>query len=184
MALTNLTGDPKQTSVEELACLTEFTKGVHNHLIFLLALNGFVAITAFLGNTLILVALHKETSLHAPSKLLFRNLTTTDLCVGLIVEPVYVTYFISTLNERWNICPYVFAVSSITGHTLCGVSLFTLTAISVDRCLALILGLRYRQVVTLKRIYRIVVMFWVLSTATGATMFGINVSPFGMTALL
>ena len=169
MALTNLTGDPKQTSSENLACSTEFTGEVHNHLIVLLMLNGFVAITAFLGNTLILVALHKETSLHAPSKLLFRNLATTDLCVGLIVEPVYVTYVISTLNEPWNICRYVFAVLSITGYILSGVSLCTLTAISVDRLLALLLGLRYRQVVTLKRIYRVVVGFWVLSTA-GATM--------------
>ena len=169
MALTNLTGDPKQTSSENLACSTKFTGEVHNHLIVLLVLNGFVAITAFLGNTLILVALHKETSLHPPSKLLFRNLATTDLCVGLIAEPVYVTYFISTLNEPWNICRYVFAVLSITGYILCGVSLCTLTAISVDRLLALLLGLRYRQVVTLKRIYRVVVGFWVLSTA-GATM--------------
>ena len=129
-----------------------------------------MAITAFLGNTLILVALHKETSLHPPSKLLFRNLATTDLCVGLIVEPLVLTYLISILNEQWNICPYVFAVSGITGYILCGVSLLTLTAISVDRLLALLLGLRYRQVVTLKRIYRIIVVFWVLSTA-GATMF-------------
>ena len=158
MALTNLTGDPKQTSSEDLACSTEFTGEVHNHLLVLLVLNGFVAITAFLGNTLILVALHKQSSLHAPSKLLFRNLATTDLCVGIIVEPLFVTYLISTLKERWNFCPYVFAVLSITGHVLCGVSLSTLTAISVDRLLALLLGLRYRQVVTLKRIYRIVVV--------------------------
>ena len=48
-------------------------------------------------------------------------------------------------------------------------SLYTLTAISVDRFLALLLGLRYRQVVTLKRIYRIVVVSWVVSAA-GATM--------------
>ena len=166
MALTNLTGDPKQTSIKELACLTEFTKGIHNHLI---VLNGFVAITAFLENTLILVALHKETSLHPSSKLLFRNLATTDLCVGLIAAPLFVTYVISTLNEPWNICPYVFAVLSVTGHILCVVSLFTLTAIRVDRLLALLLGLRYRQVLTLKRIYRLVVVFWVVSTA-GATM--------------
>ena len=52
---------------------------------------------------------------------------------------------------------------------LCSVSLFTLTAISVDRFLALLLGLRYRQVVTLKRIYRIVAVFWVFSTV-GPTM--------------
>ena len=170
MAFTNLTRNPTWHTYKELACSTEFTGEVHNHLIVLIALNGFVAITAFLGNTLILVALHKESSLHAPSKLLFRNLATTDLCVGLIVEPLFLTYFISILNEPWHICPYVFAVSSIAGHILGCVSLFTLTAISVDRLLALLLGLRYRQVVTLKRIYCIVVVFWVLSTAAGIIM--------------
>ena len=168
MALTNLTRNPNWQTYE-FACSTEFTKGFHDHVTVLLALNCFVAITAFLGNTLILVALHKESSLHAPSKLLFRNLATTDLCVGLIAEPPFVTYFMSSLNEPWNICPYVFAVFSITGQILSAVSLLTLTAISVDRMLALLLGLRYRQVVTLKRIYLIVVVFWVLSTA-GPTM--------------
>ena len=169
MALTNLTGDPKKT-YEELFCSTEFTKGIHNHLIVHLTLNGFVAITAFLGNTLILVALHKETSLHAPSKLLFRNLATTDLCVGLIAAPLFVTYLISSLNERWNICRYVLLVSGITGRTLCSVSLFTLAAISVDRLLALLLGLRYRQVVNLKRVYRIVLVFWFICTAGATTL--------------
>ena len=38
-----------------------------------------------------------------------------------------------------------------------------MTAISVDRLLALLLGLRYRQVVTLKRTYMISATFWVLS---------------------
>ncbi|CAH3175187.1 unnamed protein product [Porites evermanni] len=52
---------------------------VESELIFLSALNIFFSVTAFLGNTLILVALHKETSLHAPSKLLYRNLAITDL---------------------------------------------------------------------------------------------------------
>ena len=125
MALTNLTGDPKQTSLKDLACSTEFTGEVHNHFIVILALNGFVAITAFLGNTLILVALHKESSLHAPSKLLFRNLATTDLCVGIIAKPLFVTYLISIMKERWNICPYVSAVSNITSYILCGVSVDT-----------------------------------------------------------
>ena len=46
----------------------------------------------------------------------------------------------------------------------CGVSVLTLTAISVDRLLALLLGLRYRQVVTLKRTYMMVITFWVMCT--------------------
>ena len=78
----------------------------HVELIFLLVLNISVSITAFLGNSLILVALQKESSLHPPSKLLYRNLAITDLCVGVIVEPVYVAYFMSVLSDKWDICLY------------------------------------------------------------------------------
>ena len=169
MALTNLTVDPNHTSFDGLVCSTEFAKDIHYHLIFLLVVSSFVTITAFLANTLILVALHKESSLHPPSKLLFRNLATTDLCIGFIAEPLFITYLISILKERWYICRYVVQVVATPGHILALVSLFTMTAISVDRLLALLLRLRYRQVVTLKRLYRIVVAFWVVSSA-GATM--------------
>ena len=170
MAFTNLSGDPKQTSIEELVCSTEFTTENHNHLIVLLVLHSFVAITAFLGNSLILVALHKESSLHPPSKLLFRNLATTDLCVGIIAEPLCVTCLISSLKERWDSCLYALVISGLASYILCGVSLFTLAAISVDRLLALLLGLRYRQVITLKRIYLIVTLSWVVA-AVGSTMY-------------
>ena len=49
---------------------------------------------------------------------------------------------------------------------LCGVSLVTLTAISVDRLLALLLGLRYKQVATLKRVYLMTITFCGVSTAS------------------
>ena len=47
-------------------------------------------------------------------------------------------------------------------HSLCIflVTLMTMTAISVDRLLALMLGLRYKQIVTLKRTYIILTTFW------------------------
>ena len=84
---TNFTEDENQKTYYELLCSAEFIRGVDGELIFISALNIFLSITAFLGNTLILVALHKETSLHPPSKLLYRNLAITDLCVGIIAEP-------------------------------------------------------------------------------------------------
>ena len=122
-----------------------------------------MSITAFLGNSLILVALHKESSLHPPSKLLYRSLAITDLCVGIISDPLEVIRFTATVNKQWNICRYAFYSIFITSHILCSVSLLTVTAISVDRLLALLLGLRYRQVVTLKRTYLAVIVFWVVS---------------------
>ena len=171
MALTNFTEDENYKSFGELFCLPENKEGIHNQLICLSVINIFLSITAFLGNTLILVALHKESSLHAPSKLLLRSLAITDLCVGIIVEPLTVTSWMSMVNERWNICRFAYDASFVAAYVLCSVSLLTLTAISVDRLLALLLGLRYRQVVTLKRTYLALTAFWVLSIVLSSIYF-------------
>ena len=168
---TNFTEDENQKTYEELVCSAEFIRGVDGELIFISALNIFLSITAFLGNTLILVALHKETSLHPPSKLLYRNLAITDLCVGIIAEPLFVIYLIFVVNERWDICYYADWAASFSGLTLCVVSSLKVTAISVDRLLALLLGLRYRQVVTLRRTCIIVFGFWILSIVGSSTIF-------------
>jgi len=158
---TNFAADRNQKTYKQHYSV-ELTEGLHNPLICLSVVNIFLSITAFLGNTLILVALHKESTLHPPSKLLFRCLAAADLCVGIFSEPLLVTYLMSLVNKRLNICPYALAASGLTGRMLCLVSLFTLTAISVDRLLALLLGLRYRQVVTLKRTYITVIVFWIV----------------------
>ena len=166
MALTNFT-----EGVNQRYCSAELTRDVHGELTCVSVVNTFLSITAFLGNTLILVALSKETSLHPPSKLLYRNLTITDLCVGIFVEPLVVFYWTSVVNERWDICYYTDYADSLAGYTLCTVSLLTSTAISVDRLLALLLGLRYRQVVTLRRTCIIAFGFWILSIVGSSTIF-------------
>ena len=173
MAAPNFTGDGLQKTFEDLVCSPDISAGLHGHLTFLSVLHSFLSVTAFLGNTLILIALRKESSLHPPSKLLLRNLATTDLCVGLISEPLTVIFWMSVANEHWNICPFAFVARFITSYILFGVSVGTLTAISVDRLLALLLGLRYRQVVTLKRTYVIVFTLWLFSAGFSATYFWI-----------
>ena len=162
--MTNLTGGGPQTAtLEELVCSATLTTGIGQELVYLSLVNIFLSFTAFLGNALILVALHKESSLHPPSKLLYRCLATTDLCVGLVTQPHLATYWMSIVHEDWSLCRYAFDTLFITGYALCLVSLLTATAISVDRLLALLLGLRYKQVVTLKRTYIVVAIFWVVS---------------------
>ena len=154
MATKNGFGDEleKQTTIFlQFHCLPDLTTGIHGQLTLISVLNSFLSITAFFGNVLVLVALRKESSLHPPSKILLRNLATTDLCVGLISQPLYAALLLTAVNEHWNVCRYVELVVAITSCILCAVSLLTLTAISVDRLLALLLGLRYRHVVTLRR---------------------------------
>ncbi|XP_078374088.1 melanocortin receptor 4-like [Oculina patagonica] len=169
MATANFTGDGKQHV--QLACSPGLTTGIQGQLAIFSVLNIFLSITAFLGNVLILAALRKESSLHPPSKLLLRSLATTDLCVGLIAEPLAITFLMSIVKEHWNICLYILTARFIIDPILCGVSLLTVTAISVDRLLALLLGLRYRQAVTLKRTYVIIITFWVVSAVFSAMYF-------------
>ena len=115
------------------------------------AVNIVLSITAFLGNILILIALRKVTSIHPPTKLLFQCLAITDLGVGLTSQPVMVILMLTSIDIKiWNKM-YYHLFSSLS-FTFCGVSVFASTALSVDRLLALFLGLRYRHVVTLKRI--------------------------------
>ena len=173
MLTQNYTGEEKQKTFHEFDCPDEFTGEDYKYLILLVALNIFLSFTAFLGNTLILVALRKNSSLHPPSKLLYRNLAITDFCVGVIVEPVSVIYWMSLVMERWSLCRTILAKFVTTSSTLCTVSLLTVTSISVDRLLALSLGLRYKQVVTLKRTYVAVFAFWVVSII-GTAMYFFN----------
>ena len=162
MTASPLTADGKHEKYEEIFCSVELTSGIHNQLIFLSVLNTVLSVTAFLGNTLILLALGKVTSLHPPSKLLYRNLAATDFCVGVIVEPLSITYLIAVITGRWNICRRAFLANYIAAYILCGVTLSTVTAISLDRLLALLLRFRYRQLVTLKKAYLIVTALWIV----------------------
>ena len=165
---TNITGSGTLTKTfEGSECSPYWVGELKQQSIPFSAINILLSITATLGNSLILAALHKESSLHPPSKLLYRCLATTDLLVGLVTQPVAATYWMSLVHEHWSLCLYTRDVGYITGFTLCGVSLFTMTAISVDRLLAMLLGLRYKEIVTLRRTYIILAIVWVVCLIAG-----------------
>ena len=155
-------------SIQFLLC-TGHSSG--KHWAFLSAINVFFSIIAIFGNMLILIALYKESSLHPPSKLLYRCLAITDLLVGLISEPSLAAYHALLVKENHstNLCFYFATISAVTFTTLSAVSLLTMTTISVDRLLALLLGLRYSQVVTLRRVRAIVPFLWISSLGFAVT---------------
>ena len=179
MLISNFSSGRSHTkSYEELICSPSLMGGHQQLSICFLAVYILLSITAFAGNSLILVALYKESSLHPPSKLLYRCLATTDLLVGLVAQPLYATYWMSVFQEHWSRCRYARDAGYVTSHVLILVSLMTMTAISVDRLLALLLGLRYKQIVTLKRTYIIVTNFWVFNIV--ASLCGIFLSQYNL----
>ena len=153
----NLTGNDNETTIEGFICNTRGLLNV-NQRIIISAFNIPLSITAFLGNVLIIIALQRPSSLHPSSKLLFGCLAVTDLGVGLIAQPLRITYLMT--SEQSKLCYYAWVLYNTLGLIFVGVSLLTLTVISIDRLLALMLGLRYRHVVTLRRVWVVVVSLW------------------------
>ena len=127
------------TSFEDVNSSLEY---IHNSFITLSCLDIFFAITATLGNTLIFLALGRNSGLHAPSRLrlLIRCLTITDLCVGLISQPLAVLHAISILTKHLAIFRFTVISSYGTSAILSGVSLFTLRARLHEKRMILVLG--------------------------------------------
>ena len=161
MTLLNITGYENHTSQTADQAWHQYLSTTD---ILLSVLNILLSITAFLGNALILVALHKVSSIYPPTKLLFQCLAVSDLCVGLIAGPLFVAGFFSPPS-------IIFDVSNFVNPLLIEVTILASTAISVDRLLALLLGLRYRHVVTLRRVRVVILCIWLVAVLSRSLTF-------------
>ena len=122
---------------------------------------------AALGNAVILLSIWRTKSLHSPSNTLLFTLSLTDFLVGTVTQPLYVIsrlYFLITEKDGQQALLDAFDVIS---SLLSGVSFITATLISIDRYLVLFLHLRYRCIVTSKRISVFIVGSWLLSAIWG-----------------
>ena len=102
--------------------------------VFFAIWNILTCITAVCGNTFIIASIRRVSSLHLPSKVLLVCLALTDLCVGVITQPLYVAHIL--FPEYHSIGLYLLIGYNTTGFLFSGVSMLTITAISVDRLLA------------------------------------------------
>lgn len=135
------------------------------------AVNIPLSTTAILGNLLVLVSIARTPSLISPSNVLLLNLACTDLCVGLVVQPLYIALkFIQFTDTEKNI-ETPFLVLTYVGAYLCIVPPLnvTFTLLSVERFLALHLHLRYKEFVTVKRTVTYLGILWMV-TAIGMSL--------------
>ncbi len=107
-------------------------------------LNAPLMLISIIGNPLVITAILRTPSLRSPSMILLSSLAVSDLLVGFVVQPIYIATKLtrdSSLDEAMK----KMAIA------LCGVSLLTMTAISVDRFLALHYHMRYPNMMTTQR---------------------------------
>lgn len=92
-----------------------------------------------------------------PLKTLLLSLTVSDLCVGLVLQPLFIAFLVMWLQRQTpNRVMYSVFTMIMTGFTA---SLFLfVTAITVDRSLAAHLHLRNQELVTHKRVVIVVIL--------------------------
>ena len=111
------------------------------------------------GNVLVLAAVWRSPSLRTPSTILLCSLAVSDLFVGFLVLPVKIAIALIPLSRSRSYSRLSQARIFLIIQ-LCGVSLETMTAISVDRYLALRYHMRYPNLMTSKRAMYVAAAFW------------------------
>ena len=129
-------------------------------------LNAFSSYTAIMLNILTIHAMRKTSSLPKTLKTLLLSLAVSDLGVGLLVQPFHVALLVKDLQpDTSDNLLYDFASKAdiSIGRLLLYASFLSVTALSVDRFLAVHLHLRYQELVTRMRVVAAVITIWVLS---------------------
>ena len=120
-------------------------------------LNAPLMFISILGNALVLAALIKTPSIRStPHMIMLCSLAVSDFLVGLIAQPIYIA-------ERLTQDRFVYSVSVMMGYSLCGVSFWTITAITIDRFLALHYHMRYATLVTEYRVKYTIIIIWLIN---------------------
>lgn len=134
--------------------------------------NSFFALTAVLGNFFIILAYQRTLSLHCPANTLVCCLALSDFTVGLVAQPSFVAHKIGEVQHNLSMYCATRIVTETSGYIACGVSILTLTAISIERYLAVHLHLRYNEIVTNFRALVTVGILWsILGLAAGSRFF-------------
>lgn len=120
-------------------------------------LNVPLASTSTVSNAIILTAFWRTPALHTVTNVIVFGLALSDRGVGLISQPLGI--FLLTNLIRKEAAP----IFQMFSGSLSAISLLKITAISVERCLALKLHLRHQEVVTVRRVVHVLVLIWVCS---------------------
>ena len=132
--------------------------------------NRFLSYTTIILNIVTIHAIRKTALLPKPLRTLLLSLAASDVGVGLLVQPLYISTLVSRLNKKRIDCiSYKILLAAM--NFFCISSLLNVVTISVDRFLAVHLHLRYQELVTHKRVIAAVISIWLFSAIISFSVF-------------
>ena len=161
-------------SLQEIICQEALRDSLRDRLVWLvfnISFHILISIIATLENLLVLVAIWRTCSLHSPSNTLLFGLALCDLCVACLAQPVFITLQFHIYNNDGLSSCALDQTAVLLNLFSSKVALLTLTTISIDRYLSVYLHLRYREIVTNRKIKLLLPVLWMVGGAIAATSF-------------
>ena len=127
--------------------------------------NAFFSFTAITLNIVTIIALRKPLTIPRALKIFLLSLAVSDLGVGLLVQPLYITRLVMMIKENTQTRTFEITLNIFSSavNFLASASFFGVVALTADRFLALHLHLRYQELVTHKRVVAVVISIWIIS---------------------
>ena len=132
--------------------------------------SSFLSYTTVILNIVTIHAIRKTALLPKPLRTLLLSLAASDVGVGLLVQPLYISTLVSRLKQKRIDCIYYKGLSAVVSF-FCTSSLLNVVTISVERFLAVQLHLRYQELVTHKRVIAAVISIWLFSAVICSDLF-------------
>lgn len=133
---------------------------LRNFTIVMAILVGINAVIASIINCLVILTFAKTKNIRSASNIFIVSLAFLDFIVGILMEPVYCLYLIANLTENIRLSPIMLRIYLYLFTPLAATSFLTITAITVDRFLAIKLHLRYLEVVTTQKAIFVTLYIW------------------------
>lgn len=149
---------------------------------FTAAVSGLLSLVTVPCNILVCLTIVKSPaqfkSLRTPFTYFILNLAVTDLLVGAVTEPISVVYHLMEAYSASS--PGLIRVLQVLYFLPCTVSVFSILALTLERCFAISKPFRYRQSVIMKhsRVLLASGMIWLLSPVFLAPYFSMGYRAF------
>ena len=124
--------------------------------------NSFLCHTAIMLNIVTTCPIRRTSSLPKTLKTLLVSLAVSDVGVGLLGQPLYISLLVMWLQQSSPGCNTYKGFLIVLAFFFFA-SFFGVVALSLDRFLAIHLHLKYQELVTHKRVVAVVILIWVLS---------------------
>ena len=143
-------------------CQSEFIELSMTAKIILSTWYGLVALAAIIGNAVVLWLIAKNESLRTISNLFLTSLAAADFLVGFAIAPTWIFTRCLKYEAESYVQTHGKVIDCLWIHTTVATT-FNLCCVSLDRYIAIIHSLRYREILTKRRCYQLIATVWSMS---------------------